>query len=113
MVVAMLFGLVGIAYGVTVKAIEKAADVPRLMAEGIKQLAPVLVLFFTIAQFLAWWALGSRSARGAGQVSLTPAALSSVRACSVVAGATPAVSRVKTVVLKPACLASSAVARTQ
>jgi aminobenzoyl-glutamate transport protein len=55
MVVAVLFGLVGITYGVTVKAIERAADVPRLMAEGIKQMAPVLVLFFAIAQFLAYF----------------------------------------------------------
>ena len=55
MVVAVLFGLVGIAYGVTVGAIERAADVPRLMAEGIKQMAPVLVLFFAIAQFLAYF----------------------------------------------------------
>ncbi|TWD82374.1 aminobenzoyl-glutamate transport protein [Kribbella amoyensis] len=55
MVVAVLFGLVGIAYGVTVGVIEQAGDVPKLMAEGIKQMAPVLVLFFAIAQFLAYF----------------------------------------------------------
>ena len=33
----------------------KAGDVPKLMAEGIKQMAPVLVLFFAIAQFLAYF----------------------------------------------------------
>ncbi|MGW5188379.1 AbgT family transporter [Kribbella sp. NPDC004138] len=55
MMVAVLFGLVGIAYGVTVRAIERASGVPRLMAEGIKQIAPVLVLFFAIAQFLAYF----------------------------------------------------------
>ncbi|WP_328989221.1 AbgT family transporter [Kribbella sp. NBC_01245] len=55
MVVAVLFGLVGIVYGVTVSKITKAGDVPALMAEGIKQMAPVLVLFFAIAQFLAYF----------------------------------------------------------
>jgi aminobenzoyl-glutamate transport protein len=55
MVVAMGFGLVGITYGITVGVIKKGGDVPRLMAEGIKQMAPVLVLFFAIAQFLAYF----------------------------------------------------------
>ncbi|MFB6719244.1 AbgT family transporter [Kribbella sp. NPDC056345] len=75
MVVAVLFGLVGITYGVTVGAIEKAADVPRLMAEGIKQMAPVLVLFFAIAQFLAYFSwsrigdlLSAESARWLGDL---------------------------------------------
>ncbi|MEV8425772.1 AbgT family transporter [Streptomyces niveus] len=54
-VVAFLFGLVGIVYGLRSGSIKKAADVPRLMAEGIKQMAPVLVLFFAIAQFLAYF----------------------------------------------------------
>ena len=40
---------------------DRAADVPKLMAEGIKQMAPVLVLFFAIAQFLAYFT-GARSA---------------------------------------------------
>ncbi|TDD61293.1 AbgT family transporter [Kribbella antibiotica] len=75
MVVAVLFGLVGITYGVTVKAIEKGADVPRLMGEGIKQMAPVLVLFFAIAQFLAYFSwskigelLSAESARWLGDL---------------------------------------------
>jgi aminobenzoyl-glutamate transport protein len=75
MVVAIIFGLVGITYGVTVKAIERAADVPKLMAEGIKQMAPVLVLFFAIAQFLAYfdWSnigdlLSAESARWLGDI---------------------------------------------
>ncbi|WP_324613163.1 AbgT family transporter [Streptomyces sp. SBT349] len=54
-VVAFLFGLVGIVYGRGTGVIGKAADVPRLMAEGIRQMAPVLVLFFAIAQFLAYF----------------------------------------------------------
>ncbi|KAJ1684375.1 hypothetical protein LUZ63_020130 [Rhynchospora breviuscula] len=55
MVVAVLFGLTGIVYGSMTGAIEKAGDVPALMGQGIKQMAPVLVLFFAIAQFLAYF----------------------------------------------------------
>lgn len=54
-VVAILFAAAGTVYGVRSGAITKAGDVPRLMAEGIKQMAPVLVLFFAIAQFLAYF----------------------------------------------------------
>ncbi|WP_461003159.1 AbgT family transporter [Streptomonospora sediminis] len=54
-VVALLFGLVGIAYGQRVGTIAEPADVPALMVQGIKQMAPVLVLFFAIAQFLAYF----------------------------------------------------------
>jgi aminobenzoyl-glutamate transport protein len=75
LVVAVLFGLVGITYGVTVGTIKEAGDVPRLMAEGIKQMAPVLVLFFAIAQFLAYFSwsrigdlLSAESARWLGEI---------------------------------------------
>ncbi len=54
-VVAFLFLLTGVVYGTRSGSITKAADVPRLMGEGIKQMAPVLVLFFAIAQFLAYF----------------------------------------------------------
>jgi len=54
-VVAVLFGLVGMVFGARAGTITKPGDVPRLMAEGIKQMAPVLVLFFAIAQFLAYF----------------------------------------------------------
>ena len=52
----MLFGLVGIVVRVARPGRSRTAgDVPKLMAEGIKQMAPVLVLFFAIAQFLAYF----------------------------------------------------------
>ncbi|GAA1304774.1 AbgT family transporter [Pseudonocardia xinjiangensis] len=54
-VVALLFGLVGIVYGRRAGTVTKAGDVPNLMLQGIKQMAPVLVLFFAIAQFLAYF----------------------------------------------------------
>ncbi len=70
-VVAFLFGLVGIVYGVRSGSIKKPGDVPKLMVEGIKQMAPVLVLFFAIAQFLAyfdWTHLGDVLAVRAAEV---------------------------------------------
>ncbi|WP_327365231.1 AbgT family transporter [Streptomyces sp. NBC_01217] len=54
-VVAFLFGLVGVVYGLRSGSIAKAGDVPKLMGRGIMQMAPVLVLFFAIAQFLAYF----------------------------------------------------------
>ncbi|MFJ8824172.1 AbgT family transporter [Streptomyces sp. NPDC102467] len=54
-VVACLFAVTGIVYGRRSGSIAKAGDVPRLMADGVKQMAPVLVLFFAIAQFLAYF----------------------------------------------------------
>ncbi|MBC7277674.1 AbgT family transporter [Nocardioides sp.] len=54
-IVAILFGIAGTVYGTLSGAITKAGDVPTLMGQGIKQMAPVLVLFFAIAQFLAYF----------------------------------------------------------
>jgi len=54
-VVALLFGLVGMVYGHRAGTIERPGDVPGLMVQGVKQMAPVLVLFFAIAQFLAYF----------------------------------------------------------
>ena len=54
-VVALLFGLVGIVYGRRHPAPSPARRRAELMAEGIRQMAPVLVLFFAIAQFLAYF----------------------------------------------------------
>lgn len=54
-VIALLFGLLGTVFGRAAGTITTAADVPRLMADGIRQMAPVLALFFAIAQFLAYF----------------------------------------------------------
>ena len=54
-VVAFLFGVSGTIYGVRSGSIKKPGDVPTLMGQGIMQMAPVLVLFFAIAQFLAYF----------------------------------------------------------
>lgn len=54
-IIALLFGITGIVYGLRSGALKSVAEAPKLMAEGIKQMAPVLVLFFAIAQFLAYF----------------------------------------------------------
>ncbi|MBD5829896.1 transporter [Janibacter melonis] len=55
MVVAILFGITGTVYGRRAGVLSSLGEVPGLMAQGIKQMAPVLVLFFSIAQFLAYF----------------------------------------------------------
>ncbi len=62
--VPILFGFfmtVGITYGKTVGKIKKLADIPAFMVDAVKELATTLVLFFVIAQFIAyfnWSSLG-------------------------------------------------------
>ncbi|WP_231444195.1 AbgT family transporter [Brevibacterium zhoupengii] len=55
-IIAMIFGVGGMVYGFREGTIEKFADVPKLMSQGIVSMAPVLVLFFAIAQFLEYFA---------------------------------------------------------
>ncbi|MFJ6269841.1 AbgT family transporter [Pseudarthrobacter oxydans] len=52
----IMFAALGIVYGRITGSIPKMAEVPVAMAEGIRNLAPVLVLFFVVAQFLAYFA---------------------------------------------------------
>ncbi|WP_343831599.1 AbgT family transporter [Glutamicibacter creatinolyticus] len=61
-VICVVFALLGIVYGKITGSIPTLSDVPPAMAEGIRTLAPVLVLFFVVAQFLAyftWTNIGS------------------------------------------------------
>jgi aminobenzoyl-glutamate transport protein len=53
--IALAFVLVGWVYGKTTGSIRRAGQVPELMASGLKTLAPILVLFFAISQFLAYF----------------------------------------------------------
>ncbi|GGC84046.1 aminobenzoyl-glutamate transporter [Tersicoccus solisilvae] len=60
--IAVIFALLGITYGRITGTIPRLGDVPPAMAEGVRSLAPVLVLFFVVAQFLAyftWTNIGS------------------------------------------------------
>ncbi|SKB71758.1 aminobenzoyl-glutamate transport protein [Arthrobacter sp. 31Cvi3.1E] len=52
----IIFAVLGIVYGRITGSIPKLSEVPVAMAEGIRNLAPVLVLFFVVAQFLAYFA---------------------------------------------------------
>ncbi|GAB2924510.1 AbgT family transporter [Streptomyces mayteni] len=52
---SLLFLATGVAYGRAVGAVREPKDVPDLMAQGLRELAPILVLFFAISQFLAYF----------------------------------------------------------
>lgn len=71
-VVLMLFFMViGAVYGVTVGAITSPKDFPELMARGLRELVPVLVLFFAVSQFLGyfkWTNIGQVIAIGGARV---------------------------------------------
>ena len=54
-VVAVLFGVAGTVYGRRAGTIGSLGEVPKLMVAGVVQMAPVLVLFLAIAQFLAYF----------------------------------------------------------
>jgi len=54
-IIAILFGSAGIAYGKRHGDIKTMADVPKIMSQGLVTMAPVLVLFFAIAQFLEYF----------------------------------------------------------
>ena len=67
--IALAFFLSGLVYGLTVGTVKSASDIPAFMAKGLESLLPMMVLFFAVSQFLAWfqWSnLGSWTAiRGA------------------------------------------------
>lgn len=54
-IIALVFVAIGVAYGLTVGTIATWADLPEFMVKGMKDVAPVLVLFFVAAQFIAWF----------------------------------------------------------
>ncbi|WP_153394119.1 AbgT family transporter [Ornithinicoccus halotolerans] len=53
--IALMFVALGVAYGVTVGTISSWTQLPEFMVNGMKDIAPVLVLFFAAAQFIAWF----------------------------------------------------------
>ncbi|MFF8846482.1 AbgT family transporter [Streptomyces sp. NPDC015127] len=57
--ISLLFGLLGIVYGRKAGTIPSLSAVPSAMADGIRSIAPVIVLFFAVAQFLAYFTIGS------------------------------------------------------
>ncbi|MCT1451588.1 AbgT family transporter [Corynebacterium sp. p3-SID1145] len=67
--IALAFFLCGLVYGLIIGTVKSASDIPAFMAKGLETLLPMMVLFFAVSQFLAWfqWSnLGSWTAiRGA------------------------------------------------
>ena len=51
----LYFVLIGLVYGATVGKITSSRDVPQKMTESASELAPTLVLFFAISQFIAYF----------------------------------------------------------
>ena len=68
-VLGILFLVLGAVYGRTVGTLTRARDIPEAMAKGVRDMAPVVVLFFAASQFLAyfgWTGIGEVAAiRGA------------------------------------------------
>lgn len=64
-IVAVVFAAMGFVYGRTTGSVSSLGDLPGLMAEGVRLVAPIVVLFFSISQFLAyfsWTGVGSVTA---------------------------------------------------
>lgn len=54
-VICILFVVLGMTYGMTTGSISAPQDVPRMMAESLKELTPIMVLFFIASQFVAYF----------------------------------------------------------
>lgn len=54
-IILLFFVTVGVAYGVTVKKITRTGDIPKYMAEAIKDMSGYIVLIFAAAQFIAYF----------------------------------------------------------
>ncbi|WP_083279282.1 AbgT family transporter [Corynebacterium sp. HMSC05C01] len=53
--ITLIFFVTGLVYGLIVGTIKEAADLPKFMAKGLESMLPILVLFFAVAQFLAYF----------------------------------------------------------
>ncbi|WP_026077631.1 AbgT family transporter [Brevibacterium senegalense] len=53
--IGLAFVILGVVYGCLTREFTRARQIPESMADGIRTLAPVLVLFFAISQFLAYF----------------------------------------------------------
>lgn len=54
-VLAVAFLITGAVYGRAVGTVRTGRDIPDHMASGLREMAPILVLFFAISQFLAYF----------------------------------------------------------
>ncbi|QKS70333.1 AbgT family transporter [Paenalkalicoccus suaedae] len=77
-IILFFFIIIAVAYGVTVKAITKTADVPEFMGSAMKDMSGFIVLIFAASQFIAyfeWTNLGTfiavTSANGLEAINFT------------------------------------------
>ncbi|WP_413116603.1 AbgT family transporter [Streptomyces sp. CY1] len=54
-VLGLLFAVLGAVYGRAAGTVRGGRDIPDFMAQGMREMAPILVLFFAISQFLAYF----------------------------------------------------------
>lgn len=57
--IAAGFFFLGVVYGVSAKTIKSWTQIPEFMAKGLKTLLPMMVLFFAVSQFLAWFTMSN------------------------------------------------------
>lgn len=55
-VLSLFFFVIGLTYALATRRVTGSADLPEFMAEGVRSVAPLIVLFFAISQFLALFA---------------------------------------------------------
>lgn len=53
--ISLMFFGVGVAYGLASGSIRKASDIPEMMEKGLGTMLGMIVLFFAVSQFLAWF----------------------------------------------------------
>lgn len=56
LVLSLFFFVIGFTYAYMTRQLTSSGDLPEFMAEGIRSVAPLIVLFFAISQFLALFA---------------------------------------------------------
>ena len=67
----VFFLLVGAAYGLVTGRIKNSRSIPEFMAQGVRSIAPLLVLFFAVSQFVAlfkWTGISTVLAVGGADV---------------------------------------------
>lgn len=55
-VLSLFFFSIGFTYAVATRQVKSSGDLPDFMADGIRSVAPLIVLFFAVSQFLALFA---------------------------------------------------------
>lgn len=53
--IALLFAIIGIAYGIAFGSIRNSSDIPGYMEKGLSTLTAMMVLFFAVAQFTSYF----------------------------------------------------------